>query len=415
MTEPEPAAALARLLAAQLAASAAAGCWHTGNQVAAALAALAARTPAWHPGEAAAQLLALAHGAMAAARVAPEPQQLALLRLLAALAEAALAKDVSMHPQRREEVQAALLGSPLPLLLLSQAISGAGSGAGGQAAAGGSTAVQLAALQLLQAWCALGAPPAGAESHAPLWRQLHLSALLPGELGGAAAEAAAALYACCCASTSDGGSARSGSSSSSGLGVSGGGAEHAQRSRQVLGLLLSQLPEYAAGLQQALAQGPGHVQQQQQHVIFAALTLLGAASRAADSCQWTHGCAESVGAAAQAVHLAAEAALAALEHPQFEVKLAGLQQMDEQLERWAQHQTDEQQQQQPQAGQPAEQHRGACTPEQRRALLGRLCGALLQWLVLPADILAACATADARDLPAAVGLVRASSRACPRL
>lgn len=422
LTDPEAAAALARLLAAQLAASAAAGCWHTGNQVAAALAAIVARTPAWPPDEAAAQLLALAQCEMAAAHVATAHQQLALLRLLAALAEVALAKDVGMHPQRREELRAALLVSPLPLLLISQAMTGAGSGPDCDGLAGSSPAVQLAALQLLQAWCSLGAPPAGAESHALLWRQFHLAALLPGELGSAAAEAAAALYACCCANNSD-----SGASGSSGDGPasSSSGFEQEQRSSQVLCLLLSQLPEYAAGLQQALAQGPGHPQQQQQqvHTLFAALTLLGAAARAADSCQWALSAAVSYEAASQAVHLAAEAALAALEHPQFEVVLAGLQHMDEQLERWAQHQAAEQrqhqqqhQQQQQQQGQQhrhrqqAWQHRGACTPEQRHALLQRLCGALLQRLVLPADLLAACATADARDLPESVGMV--SSAAC---
>ncbi|KAL4442927.1 hypothetical protein ABPG77_008418 [Micractinium sp. CCAP 211/92] len=413
LTDPEAAVALSRLLAAQLAASAAVGCWHTGNQVAAALAAIVARTPGWPPNEAAAQLLALAQGEMAAAHVATAHQQLTLLRLLSALAEVALAKDVGMHPQRREELRAALLVSPLPLLLISQAMTGAGSGPHCEEPAGSFPAAQLAALQLLQAWCSLGTPPAGAESHALLWRQLHLAALHPGELGSAAAEAAAALYACCCASNPDG--VASGSSGgSSDPAFSSSGFEQVQHSRQVLGLLLSQLPEYAAGLQQALAQGPGHPQQQQQqvHTLFAALTLLGAAAQAADSCQWAHSAAVSYEAASQAVHLAAEAALAALEHPQFEVVLAGLQHMDEQLERWAQHQAAEQQQhqeqhqQQQRHSQQAWPHRGACTPEQRHALLQRLGSALLQRLVLPADLLAACATADARDLPESVGMVR---------
>lgn len=404
LAEPEAAAPLARLLAGQLAVSAAVNCWHTGNQLAAALAALAARTSAWPPKDAAPQLLALAQGALAAARLAPGSQQLALLRLLAALAEAALAKDTGMHPQRREELQAALLASPLPLLLLPEALAGAGGGPGSEA----SSATQLAALQLLQAWCSLGAPPAEAEQYASLWRQLHLAALLPGELGSAAAEAAAALYACCSAHDSDGDVAGSIGSDPAG---NGGGAGQAQRLRQVLALLLSQLPEYAAGLQRALATAPG--QQQQGHALFAALTLLGAASRAADSRQWGPACAEPSGPG-QAVHLATEAALAALQHPKFEVNLAGLQQMDEQLERWAQHQAAEQRQRHDQAGQRQQaaacRHRGSCTPEQRRALLGRLCGGLLQRMVLPAGLPAACVTADARDLPDDVGVVSAGRR-----
>ena len=364
MVQPAALASLAPLLVQQLAAAAAAGCWHTRNQLAAALATVAVRAPAWPEAEVLPQLMALAQGALqGSGSGSGEWQQLALLRLLSALAEAACSKDVGMHPQRRAALTAALAAASQPLDTVKQAL-----------APGSTPAVQVAALQLLQAWCALGQPPAGAEDSTALWQQLHAAALHP-EMGGPAAEALAALYAACQAG---------------GSGAASDSPQLARRRHQLLSLLLSLLPGWAAELQQALAQA--QQLHQQARLLFAALTVLGAAAGAADSQAGTLP-APAAAAAAEAVHLAAEVALAALQHPQLEVTLAALQLWDEQLERWkgsgaaasgAAH-----------SGAAA----GACTLQQRSALLARLCGALLQRMALPADLPAAVCTADARDLP----------------
>ncbi|EFN58851.1 hypothetical protein CHLNCDRAFT_140709 [Chlorella variabilis] len=364
VVQPAALASLAPLLVQQLAAAAAAGCWHTRNQLAAALATVAVRAPAWPEAEVLPQLMALAQGALqGSGSGGGEWQQLALLRLLSALAEAACSKDVGMHPQRRAALTAALAAASQPLDTVKQAL-----------APGSTPAVQVAALQLLQAWCALGQPPAGAEDSTALWQQLHAAALHP-EMGGPAAEALAALYAACQAGYS---------------GAASDSPQLARRRHQLLGVLLSLLPGWAAELQQALAQA--QQPHQQARLLFAALTVLGAAARAADSQAGTLP-APAAAAAAEAVHLAAEVALASLQHPQLEVTLAALQLWDEQLERWkgsgaaasgAAH-----------SGAAA----GACTLQQRSALLAQLCGALLQRMALPADLPAAVCTADARDLP----------------
>lgn len=98
--EPEAASQLVWLLAEQLAAAVAADCSHTSNQLAAALATLAVLCPDWPPDELIPEPIDLAATAPATTNMPAEQQQLALLRLLAALAEAALAWDASMHPQR---------------------------------------------------------------------------------------------------------------------------------------------------------------------------------------------------------------------------------------------------------------------------------------------------------------------------
>lgn len=376
MVQPAALASLAPLLVQQLAAAAAAGCWHTRNQLAAALATVAVRAPAWPEAEVLPQLMALAQGALqGSGSGGGEWQQLALLRLLSALAEAACSKDVGMHPQRRAALTAALAAASQPLDTVKQAL-----------APGSTPAVQVAALQLLQAWCALGQPPAGAEDSTALWQQLHAAALHP-EMGGPAAEALAALYAACQAGYS---------------GAASDSPQLARRRHQLLGVLLSLLPGWAAELQQALAQA--QQPHQQARLLFAALTVLGAAARAADSQAGTLP-APAAAAAAEAVHLAAEVALASLQHPQLEVTLAALQLWDEQLERWkgsgaaasgAAH-----------SGAAA----GACTLQQRSALLAQLCGALLQRMALPADLPAAVCTADARDLPDGVQKVSTAAAA----
>ncbi|KAL4857956.1 hypothetical protein ACK3TF_001925 [Chlorella vulgaris] len=379
----EPAAwtSLAPLLAQQLAAAVATGCQHTSNQLAATLATVAVRAPACPEHEVLPQLLALAHAALrdqGSSRCSGELQQLAMLHLLMALAEAVSSKEASMHPQRRLALRAALTAAPQPLEEVLQAL------------AHGSSTVQAASLQLLQAWCALGAPPAGSEHATALWHQLHLLALHP-QLGSDAAEALAALYAACSmdSSSSDGGSS------------DGGGAQCrlAQRRCQVLLTLLGQLPGLAAALQQALAQlaQQGDPQQQAQ-LLFAALSVLGAAAKVAD------GYAESAEvprvAAAEAVQLAASVALAALQHQQRDVTLAALQHWDEQLERWK-------------ASSSSRSSAGgfssaaaACSLEQQQELLGALCGVLLQRMTLPASLPPSAFTADARDVPDAVSRER---------
>ncbi|PSC72785.1 hypothetical protein C2E20_3887 [Micractinium conductrix] len=394
MVEPEAAPQLARLLAEQLAAAVTAGCSHTCNQCAAALATLAVRCPDWPPEALVTQLIDLAAGTLAAANVPAEQQQLALLRLLAALAEAALAREASMHPQRRQALLAALLAAPQAMAAVQQALAGAPA----------SASASVAALQLLQAWCGLGAPPAGAEAPAAVWRHLHRAVLHP-DLSTAAAEAAAALYACCCLpaeeSNARGGGGRAARKASSGAGGSSGSPELVQRRRRVFSVLLPQLPAFAEALQESLQQAQG--QQAQGQLLCAGLAVLGAAAQAADS-QACNSSATEAEAAAQAVHFAAELALAALQHPAHDVTLAALQHLDEQIERWQAAAVAEQQHQK--QGAESSPGHSACAPLQRQALLGRLCGALLQRMALPACLPLACATADARDLPSSVQLVR---------
>lgn len=318
------------------------------------------RAPAWPESQLLPQLLALlppANGGGSGGGAPPSLQHLAgQLHLMTALAEATCSRDVSMHPQRRDAARAALAATPELLPTVQQAL----------ALGGSDPSLPAAALQLLQAWCALGAPPAGAEGPgaAQLWRQLHQAVLHPG-MGSAAAEALAALYASCCAPEA--------------------GADDPQltaRRQQMLACLLGLLPGFAAELEAALRST--HSAQAQAQLLFAALTLLGAAAAAADSPHDWDGTPGLQPATVQAVTLAAEAALAALKHPVFDVTLAALQHWDEQLERWKAQQ---------------QQQQGACSPEQRAALLGRLCGGLLQRMVLPAHLPPPCTTADARDLP----------------
>jgi hypothetical protein len=406
LAEPSTLQALVPLLAQQLAAAAAAGCRHTCNQLAAALATLAVRAPSWPEQQCLPQLLALVQQALQAHASAgsgsacgskqqqqqqeqqEQEQRLALLRLLAALPEAAASRDISMHPQRREALKQALAAAPEPLAAVQQAL-----------APGSSLAVQAAALQLLQAWCGLGVPPAGAEGSVGLCQLLHQAALQP-QLGSAASECVAALYGCCLAD-SGGGSSGSRGSSSAGDGGSGSAPDQQrQRQRQLLGLLLGLLPGFATQLQHALSQAQC---QAQADIFFSAITILSAAAKAADSQQaWEAG---QQAAACPAIHLAAEVTLAALQHLQFDVSLAALQQWDEQLERWQAEGT----------ASSSGAGSGACSLQQRKVLLGRLCGALLQRMALPASLPTAAVTADARDLPPAVqqvGQVNFGADAC---
>jgi hypothetical protein len=387
---PDSVAALAPLLAGQMAAAAAGGCRHTLNQLAAALATLAARSPAWPEQEVLPRVIVLAREALRGMAGADgEQQQLVSLRLMAALAEAASSRDVGMRPERRQALLAALSASAAPLEAAQQAFR-LDSGGGG-----GSLQAQAAALQLVQAWSGLGCPPAGSERCGGLWQHLHGLVLHP-ELGGMAAEALAALHGACVASDPGGGDGGKRRDRGPALLVGGAAAEH--RRAQLRQLLLGVLPSFGSALQAALAQA-GH-SSQQARLLFAALALLGAAARSADA---HAGCAAGAdAAAAQAAHLAAEVALAALQHPQLEVTLAALQFWDEQLERWGGGG-------QPGGGQPGGSS-SACTPHQRRELLQRLCGALLRRMSLPEGLPAHACTADARDLPDEVQKVRRLAR-----
>ena len=205
---------------------------------------------------------------------------------------------------------------------------------------------------------------------------MHLAALVPG-LGSAAAEAVAALYiSCCCEPRGSGGSDGTGTDGSS-----------EQRRQQLLGTLCGLLPSFAAALQHALSEAHGS-NGQQARLLNAALGILGAAAKAADS-QGQPGPTEQQ-VASSTVQLAADVALAAMQHPQFDVVLAALQHWDEQLERWKA------------ASCGGSGSGAACSPQQQQALVGQLCSSLLQRMTLPAQLPTACLTADARDLPDAV-------------
>lgn len=371
--QPDAAPAAVQQLVQQYAAAAAAEAWAIANPLAAGLAAVAVRTQSWPVEQLVPQLLALLHAALqdppgsssGASGGSISSSQLApALHLLSAVAEAACSLDTSMHPQRREAAKAALAAAPEPLAAVQRALAAAGPGA---------VQLQAAALQMVQAWCALGPPPAGVEAASELVQQMHLAALNPA-LGSAAAEAVAALYGSCC--PEPGGSSCSSSSNSSGSSST---EEREQRRRALLGALCGMLPSFAAALQQALSQA--HSSSQQAQLLNAALSVLGAAAKAADS-------QAQLGTAAQqdAVQLAADVALLAMQHPQFDVVLAALQHWDEQLERWKALDT-------------TSSSSAACSPQQRQALLGQLCSALLQRMTLPPHLPPACLTADARDLP----------------
>jgi len=88
-----------------------------------------------------------------------------------------------------------------------------------------------------------------------------------------------------------------------------------ERQLGLLGMLCSLLPSFTAALQQALSQAHGSSQQAQ--LLNAALSILGAAAKAADS-QAQLGAAGQQ-AAGDTVQLAADVALLAVQHPQFGV------------------------------------------------------------------------------------------------
>ena len=384
--QPDVALAAVQQLVQQYAAAAAAGAWAIANPLAAGLAAVAVRTQSWPVEQLVPQLLALLHAALqdppgtssGASGGSTGSSQLApALYLLSAVAEAACSLDTSMHPQRREAAKAALAAAPEPLAAVQRALA---------AAEPGAVQLQAAALQLVQAWCALGPPPAGVEAASELVRQMHLAALNPA-LGSAAAEAVAALYGSCCpepgGSSCGSGSNGSGSSSTE---------EREQRQRALLGALCGMLPSFAAALQQAL--GQAHSSSQQAQLLNAALSVLGAAAKAADS-------QAQLGNAVQqdTVQLAADVALLAMQHPQFDVVLAALQHWDEQLERWKALDTSSSSSSSSSSSGKSSSSSAACSAQQRQALLGQLCGALLQRMTLPPHLPPACLTADARDLP----------------
>ncbi|PRW55895.1 Nuclear transport regulator (ISS) [Chlorella sorokiniana] len=398
---PDAAPAAVQQLAQQYAAAAAAGSWAVGNPVAAALAAVAVRAQNWPAEQLVPQMLLLLHSALQGAGAggnssSASTQLAAAVHLLSALAEAACSLDTSMHPQRREAAQAALAAAPEPLAAVQQAL-----------AASGTVQLQVAALQLLQTWCTLGPPPAGAEAAGELLWQLHLAALDPA-LGSAAAEAVAALYGSCC--PEPGGSSsgnRASGSKCNGSGSNGTSEQWEQRRRVLLSTLCGLLPNFATALQQALSQAQGSSSRQVQ-LLNAALSMLGAAAKAADSQAQLAAAGQQ--AVADAVQLAADVALLALQHPQFDVLLAALQHWDEQLERWNALST---------IGGGSSGRRsssadggggsGGCTAvgaQQRQILLGQLCGALLQRMTLASHLPPECLTADARDLPDPVQQVR---------
>ena len=237
--DPSTCAEMRTLLAAALAAATGRGMWAVAAQLALALASALVRCPAVAPAavvpEAVALLLpsAAAAAAPSTAGVGGDPAAAAaaaqltaavrqgagaaaagaaaLLCLLAALPEGAAGRECLVAADRRPAAAAALRASPLPARLLCAALRARAPGA-----------VSLAC-RALQSWCAeLGAPPPGLEAD-PEALEIATVALMSGETHAAASDCLVALFDCCRAGGGGGGRRRGGG----GGGRAGGGGNAA--------------------------------------------------------------------------------------------------------------------------------------------------------------------------------------------
>ena len=345
------------------------------NQLAAAAGCLAVRCSSLPEEQLLPHLLTTAAAAVAAAGGdhPTQPQQCALLKLLAALAEACVSFDVSMHPQQREAVRLALGAAREVAPIVHHAICTPPTPGGSS-----SLALQEAALQLLLAWCAIGGPPRGFHALPGSLDELHAWLLLPA-LGSLAGEGVAGLWGSLCQPLP---------------------TAVTVEQRELLALLLQRLQPAAEGLLALAAQHPGSRQP-----LFTAASLLSAAGRALDVLvaeapevlgqpgqqqgSGILGGASSISTSsglAPALDYVCGSLLQLLLHADPEVALAGVQPWDEWLEQWGS------------APRPLHPARGR--------QLERLLPALLQRMMLPPE-LGAVASADARDLPDSTQLVRA--------
>lgn len=277
-----------------------------------------------------------------------------LLKLLAALAEAAASLEVSMHPRRREEVRASLReAAPAVLPIVLRAMSSRV----GDAAMGD---CRHAALQLLQVWCTAGGPPAGLQASADLLDRLH-AWLVDPELSALAAETLAALYAACEVPASK---------------------DQWELLAQLVQRLQPGMDALAAHAAQHPHSNPGR------QLLFAAVAVLGAAWRALDSVAAE----EAVAEAQRWQEYAADSLLQLIAHPEEEVVAAAVACWDNALERWKAAGA---------GGTVALVHH-----QLRAQLLDRLVRALPARMMLQAEVGEA-ATADGRDLPEAAQAVSA--------
>lgn len=329
------------------------------------------RAPWWDPGRLVADVLQLLGAAPLSSQDPHQPQPEepsrlnAALLVLASLPEACLSKDVSLHPQRRADVAAALAVCPTIPALLNAAL--------GQPALPGG---QLATLQLLQAWSLLPGSAAALQHLDPgVLGQLHQAALDPVAPAAEAAEAIAALYTACsqpqhptaiwllaqllqCLQGAVGG------------GLQQAAAQHAQQAGQLLNSATTILSSAGPALLAQLGAGPAAP----------------AADALPDQQQGTQ-----PGQLWAALRFVAGCLLELLQHPDAEVALGSLPPLDDSLI--------------PGLAQLVQQG-GNDVAQQAQQLLEPLCSALLRRMQLPAGISSAFATADARDLPDSVRLVR---------
>lgn len=197
---PAPAAAAAAAAASTAAAAAAAVAAHSGDLGAAGLQAYALLNAD------AAGAAAVAAAAAVASNLSHQTLGLhlqqdpvavaAVLLLLAALPEAALSKQTSVHPDRRTAVTDSLKQSAWPAPLLRAALCGR------------NTKLMLLACDAIVSWCELGVPPQGMEAQVDALDVL-AAALLGPDTAVKACEAFAAMIVACKDSSS-------GSSTSSG-------------------------------------------------------------------------------------------------------------------------------------------------------------------------------------------------------
>ncbi|GAB4820767.1 hypothetical protein N2152v2_007813 [Parachlorella kessleri] len=331
----------------------------------------------------------------------------AVLIVLAALPEACLSRDVSMHPDRRSAATGALAAEAAAGIIAEHAL--------GQAAM---PSCQLAALQLVQSWGALpAAAPALLLSQAVVGG-MHEAVLASPGASTSAAEALAALYGAC-----------------AGTGVTPASCQLLRRLLLFLECTVSGALREAAACQQ---QDPQRAMQ----LLNAGITLLSAAGAALMG----HLCAVVCGVAAglqdvplqvgnatqqskngqshlligkpqeqqqqeqqrdvaqlwEALGFVAGSLLELLQHPDVGVALAALQPWDESLLPGLDRMLGSV------AGtaQPGQHGQQALHCQRAQQLLERLCGGLLQCMTLREGEGPGQATADARDLPADVRLVR---------
>lgn len=294
----------------------------------------------------------------------------AALLVLAALPEAALSREISVHPARRTEAAAALASSAAVAPVVKVALGAAAP-----------LPCQLAALRLLQSWGALPGAAAALLLPPAIVEALHQAVLSPPGVAAEAAEAVAALYAAC--SPADDPAARA-----------------------LLGLLVPRLQPTVGPALQAAAAGVPHAAQ----LLNAALVILAAAAPAllaqvggaaagggSSSGRGSTGCPAQAQETWEALGVVAGTLLELLGHPDPEISVASLQPWDEALL--------------PGLEQLARQQQGWQDAERARQLLAALCAAIVRRMCLPAGLSSAHATADARELPEGI---RAVSEAAGR-